>query len=139
MPDFSPKDIFKNVEKNYKFRRGAVKTPQDAQIFNIAMELCLHYGNIEAARKIVKFCEDQYTALDNGNLDSDNMDTFVKVMIEEKDISEAYSSIIFTNQLEHKETAEKLAILAGQKLDFEQQQKQTLNSLFSSSSHWKML
>ena len=116
-----------------------MKTPYDAQIFNIAMELCLDYGNIEAARKIVKFCEEHYTSLDNGNLSSDNMDTFVKVMIEEKDISEAYTSIIFTNQLQHIETAEKLAILAGEKLVFEHQQKQTLNSLFSSSSHWKML
>ena len=74
-----------------------------------------------------------------GNLGSVALERYVKVMIEENDSNEAYNAIVFTNNLKHVDTAEELAVLAGEKLIFEKLQKQTLNSMFSSSSKWKML
>ena len=74
-----------------------------------------------------------------GNLGAVALERYVKVMIEENDSSEAYNAIVFTNGLKHVDTAEELAVLAGENLIFEKLQKQTLNSMFSSSSKWKML
>ena len=75
----------------------------------------------------------------SGNLGDAVLERYVKVMIEENDSNEAYNAIVFCNSLKYVDTAEELAVLAGQKLTFEKQQNQTLNSLFSSSSKWKML
>ena len=74
-----------------------------------------------------------------GNLGAVVLERYVKVMIEESDSNEAYNGIVFTNGLKHVDTAEELAVLAGANLIFEKLQKQTLNSMFSSSSKWKML
>jgi hypothetical protein len=74
-----------------------------------------------------------------GNLGAVTLERYVKVMIEENDSNEAYNAIVFTNGLKHVDTAEELAVLAGENLIFEKLQKQTLNSMFSSSSKWKML
>ena len=74
-----------------------------------------------------------------GNLGAVALERYVKVMMEENDSNEAYNGIVFTNGLKHVDTAEELAVLAGENLIFEKLQKQTLNSMFSSSSKWKML
>jgi hypothetical protein len=134
-------EIFKNVEANYVGfgrNRRIIKTTHDEQILNTSLDLCLEFGNGQAAKKIVKFCQENFTEID-GNLGSDVLERYVKVMIEENNSNEAYSAIVFTNTLKHVDTAEELAVLAGENLIFEKIQNQTLNSMFSSSSKWKML
>lgn len=134
-------EIFKNLELNYAGfgrARKIIKTTHDEQILNISLDLCLEFGNGQAARKIVKFCQENFTEID-GNLGAVVLERYVKVMIEESDSNEAYNGIVFTNGLKHVDTAEELAVLAGANLIFEKLQKQTLNSMFSSSSKWKML
>ena len=59
--------MFKNVEVNYAGfgrARRIMKTTHDEQILNTSLNLCLEFGNGQAARKIVKFCQDNFTEID---------------------------------------------------------------------------
>ena len=65
--DIFPTEIFKNVETNYAGfgrSRKIIKTTHDEQILNISLDLCLEFGNGQAARKIVKFCQENFTEID---------------------------------------------------------------------------
>ena len=62
-----PTEIFKNVETNYAGfgrARKIIKTTHDEQILNTSLDLCLEFGNGQAARKIVKFCQENFTEID---------------------------------------------------------------------------
>ena len=64
---FFPTEIFKNVESNYAGfgrARRIIKTTHDEQILNISLDLCLEFGNGQAARKIVNFCQENFTEID---------------------------------------------------------------------------
>ena len=62
-----PTEIFKSVESNYAGfgrARKIIKTTHDEQILNISLDLSLEFGNEQAARKIVKFCQENFTEID---------------------------------------------------------------------------
>jgi len=56
-------EIFKIVEANYTGFRVS-KTPNDDHILNTSLDICLEFDNELAARKIVKFCQDNFTEID---------------------------------------------------------------------------
>ena len=67
---FFPTEIFKNLESNYAGfgrARRIIKTTHDEQILNISLDLCLEFGNGQAARKIVKFCQENFTEIDGAD------------------------------------------------------------------------
>lgn len=132
-------EIFEFLAEKYE-RRTINRSITDPQLCNLSLEVCLEFGNIEAAMKIVKFCQDKYSVMPD-NLGGDNMYRFVMAMIEENATPEAYSAVIFMNELKEVELAEEAAIQIGQKLNesLTQAQRKALNSLFASSTKWNML
>ena len=64
---------------------------------------------------------------------------YVLAMADSKRSEDAYQGIVFMNELSSDQEVVDVALQVGQISDLTSSQKQTLNSMFSSSSKWTML
>lgn len=134
-------ETFETLEKDVMLsnkRNRPRSTAHDSVLCNHCLEICLDHGNISGARKIVKFCQDQYSVMPD-SLSGDVMKRYVTSMIEQDLVNEAYNGVVFMKDLKHLKEAEEMAIKVGQRMTLDQMQRQTFNSTFASSSKWVML
>lgn len=134
-------EIFQTLESSAMTatkRNRSWTTAHDSTIFNHCLEICLENGNISGAKKIVSFCQDQYSVMPD-SLNGDVMKRFVTVMTEEEMVNDAYGGVIFMKELKHLKEAEEMALQVGQRLPLDQMQRQAFNNSFASSSKWVML
>ena len=119
-------------------RRKASSTMHDASLCNLCLEISLAQKNLDLAEKIVLFCKEQIAELPD-NLSGELMSAYIEALVDADRRDQAYHGIMFMNELQITKGVVEAAIKAGQSFSFTSSQKQTLNSMFSSSSKWTML
>ena len=129
--------MFESFEVGYG-RRKASPTIHDASLCNLCLEISLGQKNLGLAEKVVNFCQKQISTLPD-NLSGEVMSAYVMYLIEANSTNQAYNGIMFMNELQITTGVVEVAMKAGQSLNLNSSQKQTLNSMFSSSSKWTML
>ena len=129
--------MFENFAFGYG-RRKASPTIHDASLCNACLQISLAQNNLDLAEKIVLFCKEQMAELPD-NLSGELMSAYVEASIDANRTDQSYYGIMFMNELQITKGVVEVAIKAGQSLSLTPSQKQTLNSMFSSSSKWTML